>query len=128
MCDSRLTELDQILVCGSWMQATDVKVGFAELLCSTVAVAAAIAEGSCVAVAIAIAVGTWRSHLMVGGGHICLLKKKLQPNLKLCNHRGNIHFDTVSYPNKLFKKHYVSFFVNNHYKKKTINIGQKGTP
>lgn len=72
MSNSRLAELDQILVCGSWMQATDVKVGFAELLCSTVAVAAAIAEGGCVAVAIA--VGTWRSHLMVGGGHICLLK------------------------------------------------------
>lgn len=27
--DSRLTEFDQILVCGSWVEATDVQVGFA---------------------------------------------------------------------------------------------------
>jgi len=54
------------------VEAADVKIGFAELLSS--AAAAAIADASCVA--IVVAVGAWRSHLMVGGGHICLLQSK----------------------------------------------------
>lgn len=67
LCNLRLTEFDQILVCGSWGKATDVKVGFAKLLSSSstaAAAAAAIAEGH--GIAIAIAVWAWRSHLMVG--------------------------------------------------------------
>lgn len=77
MGDLRLTELDQILVCGSWVEATDVKVGFAQLLSPATAAAvatAAIAEGG--GVAVVVAVGAWRSHLMIGGGHICLLQNK----------------------------------------------------
>lgn len=69
--DLRLTEFDQILVCGSWVEATDIKVGFAQLLSPA---AAAIADGG--AIAVVVAVGAWRGHLMVGGGHICLLENK----------------------------------------------------
>lgn len=69
--DLRLTEFDQILVCGPWVEATDVQVGFAQLLSPTAA-AAAIADGG--GVAIVVVVGAWRSHLMVGGGHIRLLQ------------------------------------------------------
>lgn len=39
---SRLTELDQVMVGGCWGQATDVQVGFAELLPSCRAAAAAL--------------------------------------------------------------------------------------
>lgn len=72
--DLRLTEFDQILVCGSWMEATDVKVGFAQLLSSTIAVAIADSRGGgSVAVVV---VGAWRSHLKIGRGHIRLLQNK----------------------------------------------------
>lgn len=64
----RLAEFDQVLVCGSRVEAADVQVGFAQLLCP---VAAAVADGGGVAV-----VGACRSHLMVGGGHICLLQRQ----------------------------------------------------
>lgn len=72
------------------MEATDVEVGFAELLSPTVG--AAITNGG--AVDIVVAVGAWGSHLMVGGGHICLLKKTnttplLYSNLSLSTN-GNI--------------------------------------
>lgn len=73
MGDLRLTEFDQILVCGSWVEATDVKVGFTQLLSPDAAVTAAVADGG--GVAIVVAVGAWRSHLMIGQGHICLLWK-----------------------------------------------------
>ncbi len=73
MGDLRLTEFDQILVCGPWVEATNVQVGFAQLLSPTAA-AAAIADGGGGGVAIAVVVGAWRSHLMVGGGHIRLLQ------------------------------------------------------
>lgn len=66
--DLRLTEFDQILVCGSWVEATDVKVRFAQLLSPA---AATIADGG--GVAAVVSVRAWRSHLMVGGGHIRLL-------------------------------------------------------
>lgn len=75
--DLRLTEFDQILVCGPWVEATDVQVGFAQLLAPTAAAAAsAIADGGGGGVAVVVVVGAWRSHLMVGGGHIRLLQKK----------------------------------------------------
>lgn len=70
MGDLRLTEFDQILVCGPWVEATDVQVGFAQLLSPT---AAAIANGGGSGVAVVV-VGAWRSHLMVGRGHIRLLQ------------------------------------------------------
>lgn len=71
----RLTEFDQILVCGSWVEATDVQVGFAQQLSSTAAAAIADGGGGGDA-AVVVVVGAWRSHLMVGGGHIRLLDKK----------------------------------------------------
>lgn len=55
------------------MEATDVQVGFAQLLHPTAT--AAIADGGIGGIA-AVVVGAWRSHLMVGGGHICLLRNK----------------------------------------------------
>lgn len=69
--DLRLTEFDQILVCGPWVEATDVQVGFAQLLSPDVA--AAVADGAGV---VAVVVRAWRSHLMIGGGHIRLLERK----------------------------------------------------
>lgn len=76
MGDLRLTEFDQILVCGSRVEATDVQVGFAQLLSPTAAAATtAIADGSG-GVAVAVVVRAWWSHLMVGGGHIRLLPNK----------------------------------------------------
>lgn len=77
MGDLRLTEFDQILVCGSRVEATDVQVRFAQLLSPTTAVAAAtaVADGGG-GVAVVVVVGAWRSHLMVGGGHIRLLQNK----------------------------------------------------
>ncbi len=75
MSDLRLTEFDQILVCGAWVEATDVQVGFAQLLSSTTA-AAAIADGGGGGVAVVVVVRAWRSHLMDGGGHIRLLWNK----------------------------------------------------
>lgn len=74
MGDLRLTEFDQILVCGSWMEATDVKVGFAQLLSPTIA--AAITDGRGGGGVAIIVVGAWRSHLMTGRGHIRLLQNK----------------------------------------------------
>lgn len=56
------------------MEATDVQVGFAQLLSPTAA--AAIADGGGGSATIAVVVGAWRSHLMVGGGHIRLLQNK----------------------------------------------------
>lgn len=53
------------------MEATDIKVGFAQLLSPAAAVTAAIANCGGVAV-----VGAWGSHLMIGRGHICLLWRK----------------------------------------------------
>lgn len=75
--DLRLTELDQILVCGAWVEATDIQIGFAQLFSPTAA-AAAIADGGGggVASGVVVVVGAWWSHLMVGGGHIRLLWKK----------------------------------------------------
>lgn len=70
MDDLRLTEFDQILVCGPRVKAADIQVGFAQLLPPTAA--AAVADG----VAVAVVVGAWWSHLMVGGGHIRLLQEK----------------------------------------------------
>lgn len=60
----RLTELDQILVCGPWVEAADIQVGFTQLLSPAAAAAAVAAAGG---------VGAGRGHLMAGGGHICLL-------------------------------------------------------
>lgn len=61
---SRLAELDQVLVCSSWMEATDIQVRFTQLFPSpTTAVAAAVG------------VGTGGRHL-VAGGHIGLLREK----------------------------------------------------
>lgn len=60
---SRLTELDQVLVCGSWMETTDVQVGFAQLVSTA---AASITAGG---------VGTGWCHLL-GGGCIRLLWKQ----------------------------------------------------
>lgn len=70
----RLTEFDQILVCSPWVEATDVQVGFAQLLSPNAT--AAIAGGGSGGVAIVVVVGAWWSHLMVGGGHIRLLQNK----------------------------------------------------
>lgn len=58
------------------MEATDVQVGFAQLLSPTAA--AAIADGVGGGAAIVVVVGAWRSHLMIGGGHIRLLQKKTE--------------------------------------------------
>ena len=55
------------------MESADVQVGFAQLLSPTAA-AAAIADGG--GVAIVVVVGAWRSHVMVGRGHIRLLENK----------------------------------------------------
>lgn len=52
------------------MEATDIKVGFAQLLSPAAAVTAAIANCG------GVAVGAWGSHLMIGRGHICLLWRK----------------------------------------------------
>lgn len=68
MDDLRLTEFDQILVCGPRVKAADIQVGFAQLLPPTAA--AAVADG------VAVVVGAWWSHLMVGGGHIRLKKRE----------------------------------------------------
>lgn len=38
---SRLTQFDQVLVCGSRVEAADVEVSFAQLLCAQAAVTAA---------------------------------------------------------------------------------------
>lgn len=70
MDDLRLTEFDQILVCGPRVKAADIQVGFAQLLPPTAA--AAVADGVAVAVVV---VGAWWSHLMVGGGHIRLFQE-----------------------------------------------------
>lgn len=56
------------------MEATDVQVGFAQLLHPTAT--AAIADGGIGGIAAVVVVGAWRSHLMVGGGHICLSQNK----------------------------------------------------
>lgn len=72
--DLRLTELDQVLVCGARVEASDVQVGFAQLLSSAAAVAA-VADGVGGRVAVVVVVGAWGSHLMVGGGHIRLLQR-----------------------------------------------------
>lgn len=75
--DLQLTEFDQILVCGPWVEATDVQVGFAQLLSPSAT--AAIADGGSgggVAAVVVVVVGAWWSHLMVGGGHIRLLQNK----------------------------------------------------
>lgn len=61
---SRLAQLDQILVCGTRVQPTYVKVGLAQLLSSAAA-----------AVTAAVGVGTGGCHLLAGG-HIGLLKRK----------------------------------------------------
>lgn len=60
------------------MEATDVKVGLAQLLSATAT--AAIAEGGSggVAAAAAAIVGAWWSHLVVGGRHICLLQNRMK--------------------------------------------------
>lgn len=63
------------------MEATDVQVGFAQLV-SPIVAAAAIADGIGVGVAIDVVVGAWRSHLMVGGGHIRLLQKKVEGRVR----------------------------------------------
>lgn len=68
--DLRLTQFDQILVCGPWVEATDVQVGFAQLLSPT----AAVADGGGGGVATAVVAGARRSHLMVGRGQIRLLQ------------------------------------------------------
>lgn len=59
---SRLAELDQVLVCGPGMEATDIQVGFTQLFPSPAA-----------AVAATVGVGTGGCHL-VAGGHIGLLR------------------------------------------------------
>lgn len=63
---SRLAELDQVLVRGPRMEATDVQVCFAQLFPSPTA-----------AVATAVGVGTGGRHL-VAGGHIGLLQRETQ--------------------------------------------------
>ena len=68
---SRLTELDQILVCGSWMEATDVQVGFTQLLSHAATAATAIAAAGCGGGGGG--VGAGRSHLMAGRRRIGLL-------------------------------------------------------
>lgn len=55
------------------MEATDVKVGLAQLLSAT-----AIAEGGSGGVAAAAVVGAWWSHLVVGGRHIRLLQNRMK--------------------------------------------------
>lgn len=69
-----MTEFDQILVCGPWVEATDVQVGSAQQLHPTAT--AAIADGGIGGIAVVVVVGAWWSHLMVGWGHICLLQNK----------------------------------------------------
>lgn len=62
------------------MEATDVKVGLAQLLSATATATAAIAEGSSggvAAAAVAVVVGAWWSHLVVGGRHIRLLQNRM---------------------------------------------------
>lgn len=57
---SRLTQFDQVLVCGSRVEAADVEVSFAQLLSTEAAATAATGGG---------VVGAGWSHL-VAGGHI----------------------------------------------------------
>lgn len=59
---SRLTKLDQVLVCGPRMETADIQVCFAQLFPSTTT-----------AVAATVGVGTGGCHL-VAGGHIGLLQ------------------------------------------------------
>lgn len=59
--NSRLAELDQVLICGPRMKAADVQVSFTQLFPSPAA-----------AVATCVGVGTGGRHL-VAGGHIGLL-------------------------------------------------------
>ena len=66
--DLRLTEFDQILVCGPRVEATDVQVGFAQLLSPNAAAAAAVAVAGGVG-----GVGAGRGHVMAGRRHIGLL-------------------------------------------------------
>lgn len=54
---SRLTELDQVMVCGGRGQASDVEVGFTELVPARGAAAAAV-------VGAAVGAGTGWSHWM----------------------------------------------------------------
>ncbi len=61
---SRLAEFDQVLVCGSRMEAADVQVRFTQLFPSPAA-----------AVTTTVSVRTGRRHLMAGG-HIGLLQLK----------------------------------------------------
>lgn len=73
----RLTEFHQVLVCGPRVEATDVKVGLAQLLSATAT--AAIAEGGSGGVAAAAAaVGARWRHLVVGGRHIRLLRIRMK--------------------------------------------------
>ena len=67
-----MTELDQILVCGSWMEATDVQVGFTQLLSHAATAASAIAAAAGCGGGRG---GVWAgwSHLMAGRRRICLL-------------------------------------------------------
>lgn len=65
--DLRLTEFHQVLVCGPREEATDVKVGLAQLLSATATAAIAEGGGGGVAAAAAVVVGAWWSHLVVGG-------------------------------------------------------------
>lgn len=90
--DLRLTKFDQILVCGSWVEATDIKVGFAQLLSPAAAVTAAIANGG--GVAVVGVVGAWRSHLMIGRGHICLLWRKQRALFRYM--KLDVHMDAVT--------------------------------
>lgn len=55
------------------MEATDVKVGLAQLLS-----AAAIVEGGSGGDAAAAVFGAWWSHLVVGGRHIRLLQNRVE--------------------------------------------------
>lgn len=41
-CDSRLTELDKVLVSGAWLQSPDIQVGFAQLVTPAAAVRGAV--------------------------------------------------------------------------------------
>lgn len=77
--DLRLTEFDQILVCGPRVEATDVQVGLAQLLSATAAVADGGSDGvGAAAAAAAAVVRAWWSHVMVGGRHIRLLHNRLK--------------------------------------------------
>lgn len=57
-CNSRLTELDKVLVSGAWLQSSDIQVGFAQLVVPTTpAAASAAAVGGAIP-------WTWRCHLL----------------------------------------------------------------